>query len=159
VRSLTKNYAYEDFVIYLTSLASFPQITFKISYHDNKIGDQMLRRIFIVAILIAILVSGSSFATAQSENLAVYFIFLHCEQYLIHSSWCEAQTKVDAQGGIHSTFVDNHFVYYAYCSGNCSNISSWQAVKVAASGTYSPLAKPTLVVDSNGRSRIVRYVN
>ncbi|NLF15339.1 MAG: hypothetical protein GX597_26410 [Anaerolineaceae bacterium] len=72
-------------------------------------------------------------------------------------SWPSSQTVVDAKGGVHATFYDEQWVYYAHCAADCGNPANWARTAIDAAGTYDSLNYPALAVDAGGHPRLLRY--
>jgi hypothetical protein len=71
--------------------------------------------------------------------------------------WQESHNVVDGSGGVHLTFFDYDYIYYAHCAANCGNPANWLKLPLFPVGEFDSLDMPTLGVDANGRPRLMWY--
>ena len=66
---------------------------------------------------------------------------------------------VDGSGGVHLTFYDSQYIYYAHCAADCGNPANWLELPLFAVGEFDSLDEPTLGVDASGRPRLMWYAS
>ena len=76
---------------------------------------------------------------------------------MMNAGWGQSHTVVDGSGGVHVTFYDSEYIYYAHCAANCSNPGNWIELPLFEVGTLDSLDEPTLGVDASGRPRLMWY--
>ena len=73
--------------------------------------------------------------------------------------WQESHTVVDGSGGVHLTFFDYDYIYYAHCAADCGNPANWLELPLFPVGEFDSLDMPTLAIDANGRPRLMWYAS
>jgi hypothetical protein len=98
---------------------------------------------------------AESIEQANTANAAYSHFFL--QDPLTSDPWWQSHTVVDGSGGIHTTFFDTQYIYYAHCAANCGDSNNWLEVPLFAVDTS--LVMPTLGVDDSGRPRLMFYAS
>jgi hypothetical protein len=124
---------------------------------------------FIPGLVILTLVAGASAAQAQRQTPAgsiqtqsaapadLTFTRLFLLDPMTSHPWRQSHTIVDGSGGVHLTFYDYDYIYYAHCAADCGNPASWLELPLFAVGDFDSLDEPTLSVDASGRPRLMWF--
>lgn len=130
-----------------------------------------MKRIYslITCFVILALVAGTTAARAQKQTpedrmeaqvaAAADTTFTHffLQDPTTSSPWWESHTVVDGSGGVHLTFYDSNYIYYAHCAANCGDPANWLKLPLFEVGASDSLDEPTLGVDASGRPRLMWY--
>jgi len=130
-----------------------------------------MKRIYslITNLVILTLIGGTTFARAQRQTAEgstqaqaaapadLTFARLFLLDPPTSNPWWQSHTVVDGSGGVHITFYDYDYIYYAYCAANCGNPANWLELPLFTVGEFDSLDEPTLGVDASGRPRLMWY--
>lgn len=123
----------------------------------------------ITCLVLFALVAGTNPARAQRQTLEssigteapaaanTTFARFFLQDPLTSTAWWHSHTVVDGSGGVHLTFYDSNYIYYAHCTANCGNPANWLELPLFAVGEEDSLDEPTLGVDGNGHPRLMWY--
>ena len=92
-------------------------------------------------------------ATTADTTFAHFFL----QAPMMNVVWGQSHTIVDGSGGVHVTFYDSNYIYYAHCAINCADLANWLELPLFAFGTLDSLDEPTLGVDASGHPRLMWY--
>jgi len=117
---------------------------------------------FIMCMVLLALAAGTSAAGAQwqAQGMAAaetVFDRLFLQDPLANNAWGNSHTVIDASGGVHTTFYNYDYIYYAHCPADCGDPNNWLVLPLYEVGIFDSLDEPTLMVDSNNRPRLMWY--
>jgi hypothetical protein len=93
--------------------------------------------------------------TASAPNAPFSRFFL--QDPLTSSAYWHSHTIVDSSGGVHLTFYDTSYIYYAYCANDCGDTAKWFVLPLFEAGEADSLDEPTLGIDPSGNPRLFFY--
>jgi hypothetical protein len=92
--------------------------------------------------------------TQDSAPADTTFAHFFLQDPMTSTAWWHSHTIVDRSGGVHLTFYDSNYIYYAHCAANCGDLANWLELPLFADDS---LAEPTLGVDASGHPRLMWY--
>jgi hypothetical protein len=99
----------------------------------------------------------SSKETKTAELADLTFARLFLLDPMTSHPWWQSHAVVDGSGGVHLTFYDYSYIYYAHCAADCGNPANWLELPLFEVGTFDSLDEPTLIIDASGRPRLMWY--
>jgi hypothetical protein len=123
----------------------------------------------LTCLMILALAAGASATRAQEQRpetsletqatapADLTFTRLFLLDPLTSHPWWQSHTIMDDSGGVHLTFYDYGYIYYAHCAADCGNPANWLELPLFEVGTFDSLDEPTLGVDASGHPRLMWY--
>lgn len=123
----------------------------------------------ITCFVVLALAAGPTAAGAQSQAsegstpnqavtpTALTFARLFLLEPMTGHPWWQSHTVMDGSGGVHLTFYDYDYIYYAHCAADCGDPANWLELPLFEVGIFDSLDEPTLSVDASGRPRLMWY--
>lgn len=108
--------------------------------------------VLALSVMLAVVAQADQALTVPSLSFDRFFL-----TSVDDLSWPSSHTVVDANGGVHATFYDDQWVYYAHCAADCGDPANWAQTAIDGAGTYDSLNYPVLAVDAGGHPRLMRY--